>query len=104
MILQPNPAFVDHLTLHAELGDVPAGLIDGLVQYCAARRPMGGFLTAVVKNDLKEAVGRADPVNLLALHEIVVFLFNHAPGQCWGSPELVEAWLASGEPVPENYD
>lgn len=103
-IQHANPAFVEHLMKRAENAGVPLGLREGLVQYCAARRPMGSFLTAVVKNDLKDAVGRADEVSIRHFGEIVGFLYNYAPGPCWGSPAAVEAWLEADEPVAENYD
>ena len=50
---------------------VPESLHTGLVEYIAARRPMGQLLTAVVKNDLKEACVRADVHNRAFLFEIV---------------------------------
>ena len=52
----------------------------------------GNFLTAVLSNDLTEAVGRADEKNLAALGDWVRFLYCYAPADCWGSPEKVEAW------------
>lgn len=52
----------------------------------------GDFLQAVLRNDLREAIGRASATSRLALHAIVVYLYNEAPGPCWGSPERVEAW------------
>lgn len=57
------------------------------------RQPVGDFLTAVLSNDLKESVKRADHVNLLALITWVDLLYNYCPTDCWGSPEKVAAWL-----------
>lgn len=54
----------------------------------------GEFLQAVLRNDLREAVGRADPGNLVALPAYIGFLYNEAPGGCWGSLENVKAWAA----------
>jgi hypothetical protein len=104
MPLHPNPAFVEHLQKRAATARVPIGLRDGLVWYCAARRAPGSFLLAVLRNDLKDAVGRADEISSRHFAEILGFLYNYAPGPCWGSPEHVEAWLADPEPVTENYD
>jgi hypothetical protein len=53
----------------------------------------GGFLTAVLCNDLTEATGRADVYNRRKLFEYIQFLYNDAPGDCWGSREKVSAWL-----------
>ena len=42
--------------------------------------PLGGFLAAVVRNDLTEAVFRADDVNLKALKLYAWFLTWNLPG------------------------
>lgn len=39
----------------------------------------GGFLTAVLSNDLYNATGRADRMNLAALPAIVRWFANHCP-------------------------
>lgn len=57
------------------------------------RQPVGDFLTAVLSNDLKEAVKRADHLNLTALVPWVDLLYNYCPSNCWGSPAKVKAWL-----------
>jgi hypothetical protein len=57
----------------------------------------GGFLTAVLTNDLKEACGRADSTNIAALPNYVQFLFNYAPSGCWGSREKADKWAAMHE-------
>ena len=30
------------------------------------------------------------------MFEIVKYLYNDVPADCWGSPELVKAWVAKG--------
>ena len=52
----------------------------------------GGFLWAVLENNLKEAVGRADDEHMESLPAIVAYIYNHTPSACWGSPEEVKAW------------
>ncbi len=54
--------------------------------------PPGGFLTAVLSNDLKEAFGRADDINLDHMKEIVVYCYNEIPSNCWGSREAMADW------------
>jgi len=51
----------------------------------------GGFLTAVLENDLREAFGRADDYNRSNLFNIVRYLWNHFPAEAWGSREKVRA-------------
>lgn len=52
----------------------------------------GGFLTAVIHNDLVEAIGRADHINRVRIADIVSFFYNEAPSSCWGSPEKAKKW------------
>ncbi len=56
----------------------------------------GGFLIAVLENNLLEAVCRADAANKLDLHEIVDYVYAYFPVACWQSPERVKLWIAVG--------
>lgn len=73
---------------------IPQLVQDGLARYIVDRTPTGGFLRAVLENDLCEACVRADLESRAALAEIVLWLYYNAPSECWGSPERVDAWLA----------
>jgi len=53
----------------------------------------GGFLTAVLMNDLLGAYANADMVSVQELPGLVSWLYNHAPHDCWGSKEKVLAHL-----------
>jgi hypothetical protein len=53
----------------------------------------GGFLTAVLCNDLMGAIGRADWRNAAALKEIAQFVYNEIPGNCWGSYVKMVAYM-----------
>ncbi len=77
---------------------VPEHLQGGLMRYLVHRIPPGHFLTAVLSNDLKEAMGRADEASRAGLYQIVSFLYNDAPAPCWGTPGKVWAWL-NGEAI-----
>ena len=88
-----DPAAVAHLTAKAQVYYVPRSLVPGLVGYAVDRCPVGSFLTAVLENNLVEAVLRADNVNRLKLREIVGFISDELPSACWGSPTKVDAWL-----------
>jgi len=72
---------------------VPVHTLPGLKRYIENHIEPGGFLSAVLSNDLKESFGRADQENREHLFDIVNFLYNEAPATCWGSPEKVKAWL-----------
>lgn len=68
-------------------------MIAALDRYAQHRQPVGDFLTAVLENNLSEAVGHADDDNLRNLPAFVGYLYNEMPSPCWGSPEKVKAWL-----------
>lgn len=53
----------------------------------------GDFLTAVLTNNLFEAVARADEENLHNLPAYVGYFYNEVPGSCWGSIEKVKSWM-----------
>lgn len=72
---------------------IPDHMIDGVKRYIDEGIPPGSFLTAVICNDLKEAVGRADHINIKALPNIVSWFYNNAPRTCWGSEENFRAWV-----------
>lgn len=72
---------------------IPASTRESLDQYNKHHLPVGGFLSAVLSNDLYGAFARADDGNLAALGEIVCYCYWEIPSQCWGSPEKVRDWL-----------
>jgi len=68
-------------------------IIASIRRYADQHCPTGDFLRAVLENDLKEAVGRADDYNIRVIPEIVRYCYNEIPCNCWGSPERVKTWL-----------
>jgi hypothetical protein len=94
-----------HLLMRMIECQVPDHLHEGLVEYLAARRPVGSFLTAVLSNNLMDACVRADDLSRPHLVEIALFLLNYAPANAWGNEKAVFDWLeARSEPVPEVYE
>ena len=55
--------------------------------------PPGGFVTAVLANDLMQAFARADSFNASAMIYIVRYVYNHTPIGCHGSYEAVSEWI-----------
>lgn len=80
---------------------VPAHIRDGIKFYIENRIPPGSFVTAVIRNDLRGAVGQADHINLQCLPTIVGWFYHCAPAPCWGSKEAMENWL---RPQGESHD
>jgi len=70
--------------------------MQGITFYINDHIDPGGFLCAVLSNDLCESFGRADQQNREDMFEIVSWLYTNAPIDCWGSPERVATWLRAG--------
>lgn len=81
-------------TLYASMSDadIPTHLREGLIRYFRDQIRPGGFLEAVLKNNLREAVMRAT-TDYSVLGRLVLWLNNAVPAPSWGSPQAVEWWL-----------
>ena len=64
-----------------------------LDRYVKEKIPTGDFLQAVLENNLLMSYSRADLENKRDLYEIIRYVYNELPGDCWGSPEKVKNWL-----------
>jgi len=76
---------------------LPPGLRHAMSEYIDHNILHGGFLYAVLSNNLRDSVQLADSHNLPRIPEIVEWLFSYAPSECWGSRERVDNWCN-----PEN--
>ncbi len=72
---------------------IPDHMWGGIERYINEHIPPGEFLQAIICNDLREAVGRADDENIVNIPAFVSFFYNYAPGNCWGSIEEYKEWL-----------
>jgi hypothetical protein len=84
---------------------IPPAVLQALKYHIERKLPyhvLGGFVQAVLANDLREAVGRADSTSLLALLPIVRFLWNEAPADCWGSLEKAKGWWTPPADTPPD--
>ena len=72
---------------------IPLHTKEQIDDYVENKMPPGGFLYAVLTNNLIDSVGKADHTNLFCLKDIVKYVYNDIPSTCWGSPEKVEEWL-----------
>lgn len=81
----------------AKFHGVPDSMVSGYRLYVENRVRPGGFLLAVLQNDLVGASQAADAINRKHLYEHAEFCFNCLPGNCWGSREAVVAWLKGGK-------
>lgn len=72
--------------------EVPEKMKAALRRYARTHSRVGGFLTAVLENDLVTAAGLADGGNRPALGPLALWVWNALPSECWGSAEKVESW------------
>lgn len=75
---------------------IPEHCREGLRFYIARGRPVGDFLRAVLSNSFTDVLAHADDTNLFCLHGYMLFLYNDAPPDCWGSKEAYGAWCKQG--------
>lgn len=80
---------------------VPPNIKGAIKRYVEDRLPPGHFTTAVLENNLTEAIGRADRESLANIVDIVGYVYTSIPSIAWGSPQRVKDWL-SGE-TQERY-
>lgn len=75
---------------------IPQPILDGLIRYGRDRIPTGGFLQAVLSNDLFGATARGDAETVRLLPEICRYIHLHLLARSYGSREAVEAWVRGG--------
>src|SRR5438093_1042377 len=75
-------------------GLLPERLQGGMQRYIENKIELGGFLKAVLSNDLYGTFSYADSDMRSELYNIIRWLYNEAPGGCWGSVMNYKSWLA----------
>ena len=78
-----------------DYAQIPPHMMAALRRYIDWHSPVGGFLTAVLTNDLKKTCSWADDVNIKIIQVYIWWLHNEAPNAAWGSVEKHRAWLAA---------
>ena len=74
-------------------------MIESLQDYIDHGTPKGGFLAAVLSNDLCEAAARADEENFDNLAHLVGWCYNNVPLEAWKSKENYIRWIKAHEQV-----
>jgi hypothetical protein len=75
---------------------IPIHMHNGIIRWILDGIRPGTFLCAIVENNLKESIMRADIDNITRLIAYVNFFYNAAPGGCWGSVDKVRQWENDG--------
>ena len=81
---------------------IPAHTQAALRRYVEQGSVPGGFLIAVLTNDLMGALAQADSDNILVLRDICTFVYNNVPSDAWGNDDKVYAW--SSDSLFNNVD
>ena len=72
---------------------IPDYMMDGVERYIEQGIEPGDFLSAIITNNLSEAVRRADDEHIKNIPAYVSYFYNKAPSPCWGSPKKMTAWM-----------
>jgi len=74
-------------------GKIPVYMRSGIANYVLRGIEPGSFVKAVLQNDLRCAILRADDINQHLLPDYVRFMCNYLPSAAWGSFEKYNAWI-----------
>lgn len=74
-------------------------VLQSLKDYVEHGTEPGGFLQAVLANDLSKSIARADSHNMMSLPAIVVWLYEYVPSVCWGHPDRVSCWMRDSDGI-----
>ena len=83
----------EHQKLKMSEYGIPNYMHDAIIGYYENGWQPGGFLTELINNDLKEAIGRADDTNVHCLKAYVMWFYNQAPIGTWGHSTAVSDYL-----------
>jgi hypothetical protein len=72
---------------------IPDRMMPAIQRYILHGIEPGHFLTAVITNNLTEAVARADDENMRNIPAFVAYFYNEAPRDCWGSEAKMNMWI-----------
>jgi len=72
---------------------IPEHMRYGVKEYIEDGVPQGGFLAAMIQNNLKETFIRADDINRMSIGGFVEFFYRFAPISCWGSQANYDTWI-----------
>ena len=75
---------------------IPGHMLGGIVRYLMRGIEPGGFLTAVICNNLVQSYQRADEENKHAMYNYADALYNVFPSGSWGSEAKFNEWIKDG--------
>jgi len=81
---------------------LPQHIREDFRMYIEQGIPQGGFMTALLSNNLKETFARADERNRTYVADYVTFLYWSVPSNIWGSEENVKLHLQQKQRLREQ--
>lgn len=72
---------------------IPPTTKEAIDRYIKEGIEPGGFIKAVLSNNLYDAIFTADSENLSNLKDIITYLYKDAPIAALGSTKAVENWI-----------
>jgi len=75
---------------------LPEHMRDAAREYVEGHHMPGDFLQALFSNNFIGVFKHGDETNLAAIQTWATWLYNEAPGGCWGSRLMMEAWVKAG--------
>ena len=87
---------IEEYEVEMELRGLPGYMVPAVFNYLENRKVPGGFLSAVISNDLHGAISNADDQNRRVIRSWLKLLYNEFPGNAWGSKEKLTLWLEGG--------
>lgn len=85
------------LYVYPDPSKVPAVLQNQIKNYVKHGVPPGGFIKAVICNDLRGACMHGEAESVGAIAHIVAWFVNRAPALCWGSNVNYMTWCQMGD-------
>jgi len=79
--------------LETKYPKIPYHMLISVIAYRDYGRYVGGFLEALLSNDLMKAIERADDDNICALADYGKLLHNDMPSDSYGSQGRYKAWI-----------
>ncbi len=73
--------------------NIPRRTKDTIDNYVAKGWLPGGFVRAMLANDLKGACGAADNINRKYIFDICSYIYNEIPFEAQGSYQAIDDWI-----------
>lgn len=80
---------------------IPQKTLKDLYDYIFNRISPKPFLRGCIENRMS-AIIQADNENVNNIKDIMLFIFNYIPWDCWGNLEKVQDWLDGKIEISEN--